>query len=287
MSVLNSLEDVIQFTHEHYIRIGMLTPGLSHTDVEAINFTWSLGNYLHFFGVRNEASLRSITPQTLHADEVENTNLVSSFNSKANINVLGDLVNLLKQVFHCHQQFMTIATDTVALSLILEAPACNDTTTGGYSSVPAEKTRINNITIPLLVKSIDNKSWLEEVEETLVTHSLGNYLDSKLKHETNNTLSHALVVKLLNALDDSNYSYLKQHKRKVKDFCDVWTIVQTTFTDKAAIYTETTKFWDKIFQNSATPLITFFNTTTSLSLTRLSWKRRSQRLLKMIPFFVP
>lgn len=130
----------------------MLTPGLSHTDVEAVSFTQSLGNYLHFFGIGNEASLNNITPHVLHDDEVKDTDPVSSFNSKANVNVLGDLVNLLKEVFNHYQKFMMIAMDTVALRVILEAPVCDDTTIGGYLSVPAEKTRINNITIPMLCK---------------------------------------------------------------------------------------------------------------------------------------
>ncbi|GFH50546.1 predicted protein [Chaetoceros tenuissimus] len=68
-------------------------------------------------------------------------------------------------------------------------------------------------------------------------HSLGNYIDVKDKLATNKSLSRALVVKLLNALDNSPYSYLQNHKKKVKDFCDAWTIVQTTLTDKGGSLT--------------------------------------------------
>ncbi|GFH50653.1 hypothetical protein CTEN210_07129 [Chaetoceros tenuissimus] len=147
---------------------------------------------------------------------------------------------------------MTIVTDTVALRAILEVPVCNVTTTGGYSSVQVEKTRVSEITIPKLVNSSDNKSWLEKVEETLVMHSLSNYFDVKDKIGTNKTLSHALVLKLLNALENSPYSYLQMHKRKVKDFCDVWSIIKNALTDKSAIYTETMKDWNMLFQNSTT-----------------------------------
>lgn len=146
-----------------------------------------------------------------------------------------------------------IVTDTVALRAILEVPVCNVTTTGGYSSVQVEKTRVSEITIPKLVNSIDNTSWLEKVEETLVMHSLSNYFDVKDKIGSNKkTLSHALVLKLLNALENSPYSYLQMHKRKVKDFCDVWSIVKNALTDKSAIYTETMKDWNMLFQNSTT-----------------------------------
>ncbi|GFH49048.1 predicted protein [Chaetoceros tenuissimus] len=252
MSGLNTFEAVIQFIREHYFRIGMLTAGSTHEDLEVVQFTRGLGNYLHFFGVRNEAGFRSINPRVLHVDEVEDTTPVFSFNNEANVNVLGELVDLLRKVFQQHQRFMTIATDTVALRAILEVPVCNVTTTGGYSSVQAEKTRVTEIIIPKLVNSSDNKSWLEKVEETLVMHSLSNYLDVKDKIGTNKTLSYALVLKLLNALENSPYSYLQTHKTKVKDFCNVWSIVKNALTDKSAIYTETMKDWNMLFQNPAT-----------------------------------
>lgn len=75
---------------------------------------------------------------------------------------------------------------------------------------------------------------------------LSDYLTDKPKNKVTSSFSAALVVKLLNALEDTNYSYLRRHKADT-EFHVVWKVVQDTLTDDAAIYSETLKFWKKLF----------------------------------------
>ena len=146
---------------------------------------------------------------------------------------------------------MMKATDTVLLGEILEGPVCNVvTTTGGYQSVPVEKPKIKDVTFQLLVKSSDNKQWMETVEEELTLNGFNLYLDATQKKKTDTHTSARLVVKLLNSLEGSNYCYIPQHKDK-PSFVDVWKLVKFELTNKTAIYSEIMQFWKLLFLNSA------------------------------------
>lgn len=126
---------------------------------------------------------------------------------------------------------------------------CNSTTTAGYLSVPLES-KIKEITFQKIVKSSDNKQWMETVEEELEIHRFQLYLDGSNQAKTDPNTSTALVVKLLNALEGSDYSYLSKDKKK-GSFADVWKLIKTELTNKTAIYSETLAFWKCLFQNQA------------------------------------
>ena len=106
--MLDTLSQVVQFVHEHYFCEEMLPPGQGPSDVAVQELTTALGIYLQHYCVTTEGGLRNLKPEVLHANEVEDTSPVSSFNSEVNIKVLLDLVDNLCTMYKKSRQHVML-----------------------------------------------------------------------------------------------------------------------------------------------------------------------------------
>ncbi|GFH60170.1 predicted protein [Chaetoceros tenuissimus] len=220
-----SLGELVRVLREFYIQEDCLDPqDANYLDEWTIHFA----TYLHFYNVRNEGLFRSARFEVLHSEEVEDTQLVSHFNTESFVNKLNSYRELSSKLTLLPDGKRYLTGETDVLLLRRESAVCNDTTTAGHSlsaSVGNNQAEFEEITVPMYNKFQDSQEWINKVLAVFKRKAAAKYLVDGDACRNNPEISEAYTVSLLDSLDKSDLSYVAEENKDAKLCKEIWDII--------------------------------------------------------------
>ena len=218
---MKNLGELVRVLREFFIQEDLLD---DEDSTELDDWTVHFGRYLNFFHVKNEGTFRNQRFRVLHSEEVDDTHLVSHFNTNPFVTYLESYRELSCKLALLHgKRYLTGETDVLLVKR--ESEVCNDTTTSGRllsASSGSKKTEVEDIDVPKYVKVSDSKDWWDKVVSSFKMKGAHSYLVDEDACRLNLDVSEAYVVKLLAALDTSELAYIAEEEKNSKVCSKVW-----------------------------------------------------------------
>lgn len=258
---MKNLGELVRVLREFFIQEDLLDDDDSQ---ELDDWTVHFGRYLNFFHVKNEGTFRNQRFRVLHSEEVDDTHLVSHFNTDPFVTCLESYRELsCKLALLDGKRYLTGETDVLLVKR--ESEVCNDTTTSGHllsASGGNKKAEVEDVDVPKYVKVSDSKEWSDKVVSAFKMKGAHSYLVDEDACRLSPDVSEAYVVKLLAALDSSELAYIAEEEKNSKVCSKVWETITDSINSTSRKFDVTLSCYKKLLNaqcNSREEFSLFFS----------------------------
>ena len=258
---MKNLGELVRVLREFYIQEDLLD---DEDSTELDNWTVHFGRYLNFFHVKNEGTFHNQRFYVLHSEEVDDTHLVSHFNTGPFVTCLESYRELsCKLALMNGKRYLTGETDVLLVKR--ESKVCNDTTTSGHllsATRGSKKAEVEDIDVPKYVKVSDSKEWWDKVVNSFKTKGAHSYLLDDGACRKSLDVSEAYVVKLLDALDSSELAYIAEEEKNSTMCSTVWKTITDSINSTSRKFDVTLSCYKKLLNaqcNSREEFSLFFS----------------------------